>query len=426
MSSSVDRPRQVTSAIPSAAELIARARALRPALIERAPATEARTYYSEETHRDFLEAGFYRMLVPRRYQGYEVDLVTFYRVIVEVAHADVSTAWCLCLASSHAHNVASMFGEEAQAAIFGDGDFRCPAVAAPAGQGVRTADGWEISGTWGYCSGSPYATHYMGQTFTAPAEPGGRPGAMLLFVAPRDRWTRLDDWGRTLGLKGSGSHSITMDRAPLPPEFVLENAWLVDADPAGNPGYRIHGNPLYGGRTLAIFQAGLAALAIGGVKGAIDEYEELIRTRRTQRPPIIPRFQDPDYQVWFGRAIGRVAAAEAALIGLLRRHEELCRRSVEDGVAYSREDDLRLNSVAREALTLAWTALQDDIFRTGGSSAAVNGQRLERIYRDVSMDWSHFGNILRDWTGRELAHEHLGLAAGPALKPDQVHTVARA
>lgn len=410
--------------IPTPAELVERAQALRPVLTERAADTEARTYYSEETHRAFLDAGFYRMLVPRRYGGYEVDLLTFYRVIIEIAHADVSTAWCLCLASSHAHNVASMFSEQAQAEIFGDGDFRCPAVAAPAGQGVRTADGWEITGTWGYCSGSPYATHYMGQTFTAPAEPGGRPGPMLLFVAPRDRWTRLDDWGRTLGLKGSGSHSITMDGARLPGWLVLENAWLVDADPAGNPGYRIHGNPLYTGRTLALFQTGLAALAVGGAKGALDEYEGLIRTRRTQRPPIIPRYQDPDYQLWFGRAIGRVTAAEAALMGLLRRHTELCRRSAEEGIPYTREDDLRLNTVARDALTLAWAALSDDIFRTAGSSAAVNGQRLERIVRDVAMDWSHFGNILRDWTARELAHERLGLVAGPALRPDRVHTGA--
>ena len=33
--------------------------------------------------------------------------------------------------------------------------------------------GWEITGTWAYCSGAPYGTHYMGQTFEAPSEPGG-------------------------------------------------------------------------------------------------------------------------------------------------------------------------------------------------------------------------------------------------------------
>lgn len=404
-------------------ELIRRAVELRPKLIERQPETEARTYYSEETHQDFLEAGFYRMLVPKRFGGFETDLPTFYQVMVEIAQADVSTAWCLCLASSHALNIGALFDEATQAEIFGDGDFRCPAVAAPAGAAVRTGDEWEISGQWAYCSGAPYATHYMGQTFTAPAEAGGPPGPILLFVAPRDQWTMLDDWGGTLGLKGSGSHSIRMEGARLPANLVLENRWMVDADPSGNPGARIHENPIYAGRTLSIFQTGLAALAVGGVKGAIAEYEEILRTRKTQRPPIRPRYLDPDYQRWLGAAISRAAAGEAAIAGLLKRYTELCRRSIETGVPFSREDDLRLNIVAREALTLAWTAMHEDIFRTAGTSAARNGERLERIFRDVAMDWGHFGNVVRDWSARELATEHLGLAGGAALKPDQVHTV---
>jgi 3-hydroxy-9,10-secoandrosta-1,3,5(10)-triene-9,17-dione monooxygenase len=409
----------------SAPDFVQRAIDLRPKLVERAAETERLTYYPEATHEDFLEAGFYRLLIPRRYGGYEVDLPTFLKVIIEVAHADMSTAWCLCLASAHALHVASLFEEQAQEELFADGDFRSPAVAAPAGTATRTDDGWEISGTWGYCSGAPYATHYLGQTFVAPEEPGGPPGPILLFVVPRDQWTMLDDWGDTLGLKGSGSHSIRMEGARVPKRYVLENQWLVDVGVKGNPGLRIHGNPMYAGRNLAIFQAELASLAIGGVKGGIEEYERLIRERKTQRPPIVPRYLDPDYQRWFGQAIARAAAAEAAIVQLAKRYMQLTARAAEQGEPFTREDDLRLNIVAREALTLAWTAMQEDLFRTAGTSAARNGERMERIFRDVSMDWGHFGNIVRDWSARELAREHLGLVAGPALKPDQVHTVER-
>ncbi len=403
------------------AELLARAEALRPLLVERQAETEARTYYAQETHEEFLKAGFYRMLVPRRYGGYEVDLPTFLRVIVAIARGCPSTAWCLCLASAHALQVGALFEEQAQAELFGDGDFRCAAVAAPTGSATPVDGGWEISGTWAYCSGAPYSTHYMGQTF-APREDSDGPPPILLFVAPRSEWTMLDDWGDTLGLKGSGSHSIRFERGRVPGHYVLENTWMVDTDTSrGTPGSRLHSSPMYAGRTLSFFQAELTAVMVGAVQGALDEYEEIIRTRKTQRPPIVPRYQDPDYQRWFGLALGKTAAAEAALVQCAEQYMALCRRSVEDGIPFSREDDLRLNVIGREAMTLAWEAMQGQVFRTGGSSAAKKGERMERIWRDMSMGWSHFTIVVTDWAARELAREHLGVVA-EVPRPDRERT----
>ena len=410
---------------PTAAELVARAASLRPELARRAAETEQRTYYSEELHGMLLDAGLYRMLVPARFGGSEADLTSFLRVVMELAAGDMSAAWCFCLASAHAVQVATIFEEQAQIEVFGDGDFRAPAVAAPAGVATRTDDGWEISGTWAYCSGAPYATHYVGQTFEAPAQPGGPPGQILLFVVPRSQWTMLDDWGDTLGLRGSGSHSIRIDGARVPAHLVLEGRWLVDTDTTDAPGLRLHGNPLYAGRTLGVFQAELGALAVGGVRGALEEYEALIRARKTQRPPIVARFLDPDYQRWYGAAIGRVAAAEALIVQVGKQWTALTQRVASEGRRFTRADDLRLNAVAREALTLGWTAMQEDLFRTAGTSAARNGERMERIFRDVSMDWGHFGNLVRDWSWRELARERLGIAGAVALKPDRPHVEAR-
>jgi 3-hydroxy-9,10-secoandrosta-1,3,5(10)-triene-9,17-dione monooxygenase len=401
-------------------QIIARADALRPVLVERQAETEQLTYYPEATHREFIEAGFYRMLIPRRYGGYEFDLPTFWRTVIALARGCPSTAWCLCLAAGHALQTGSLFEERAQAELFGSGDFRCAAVAAPAGLAKPTPDGWELNSTHAYSSGAPYSTHYMGQTFAPGKDPGGSPGPILLFVAPRESWTMLDDWGDTLGLKGSGSHSVRFENARIPAHYVLENTWMVDTDvSAGTPGYRLHGNPMYAGRTLAFFQGELASIMVGAVKGALDEYEDVLRTRKTQRPPIMPRYLDADYQRWYGLAIGRVATAEAALIQCAEQWMELCRRSAEGGPPFAREDDLRLNIIAREALTLAWDAMQGQVFRTAGTSLAKNGQRLERIFRDMAIGWGHFGTIVGDWAARELAREHLGLAPEEPPKPDQ-------
>jgi 3-hydroxy-9,10-secoandrosta-1,3,5(10)-triene-9,17-dione monooxygenase len=399
-------------------ELVARADELRPRLVELQAETEARTYYSEEIHQAFLEARFYDVLGPKRYGGLELDLGTFWRLGMALARGCPSTAWCLCLPAGHALQTGMLFPEDVQAELFG-GLYICPAVAAPAGSAKRVEGGWELTSTHPYSSGAPYATHYMGQTFAAPEQEGGPP-QMLLFVAPRESWTMLDDWGDTLGLKGSGSHSVRFEQAFIPERFVLENTWLVDTDVAGTPGAAIHGNSMYAGRTLAYFEGSLAAIMIGAAKGALDEYEELLRTRKTQRPPIVTRSEDPDYQRWYGLAVGRVGAAEAILLQVAEQWHEACRRSVEEGVPFTREEDLRLNMVAREALTLAWEAMQGEIFRTAGSSAARAGQRIERIFRDMSIGWGHFGQIVRDWTAREWSREHFGLVED-VLKPDRLH-----
>ena len=48
---------------PGPRELLDRAIALRPLLIEQSAETEARRYYSDEIHRAFEDAGFYRSLI---------------------------------------------------------------------------------------------------------------------------------------------------------------------------------------------------------------------------------------------------------------------------------------------------------------------------------------------------------------------------
>ena len=90
-------------------ELVAAADALRPRLLEEQAATEERTRYSEELHETFRELGFYRLLQPRRYGGLEMDVPTFYRVMMSIARGCPSTGWMRCLGSGHALQVGSCF-----------------------------------------------------------------------------------------------------------------------------------------------------------------------------------------------------------------------------------------------------------------------------------------------------------------------------
>lgn len=413
--------------------MIDRAVALRPLLRSGGAETERLTRPTPEIHEACLEAGFYRCYIPRKYGGYEFGAPTYMRVIQELARGDIGAGWCIALAAAHALQIASWWPEEAQEEIFGDGDFRCASVAAPIGPATRTADGWELTGKVGYCSGIPLSTHYMGQaliadtksTHIASPQQGGLAGGpterMLLFVAPASEFTILDDWGKLIGLKGSGSNTITFDHGKIPAHWGIEDALMVDfdVDSRGAPGVELHGNPMYGGRALCCFTLTLTAIAVGGAYAALDEYEEMLHSRLTPLPPMVPRIGDETFHRWFGSALAKIQFAEAALYNAVDQHMEACRRAVQDGIPYTYGEDHRIACIAREGIVHAWEVVQSELFRTAGSSAAADGSRFDRIYRDMSSINSHRNTVLREFAFAESARAYLGL---PRLGEGNVQT----
>src|SRR3954453_2801730 len=127
-------------------ELIERAIALRPMLVERQAETEERTYPPPETHAEFEAAGFYRMYLPKRYGGLEVDLPAYMRVVLGLAPGCPSRAWGMCRAPTRGPENRTWLAERPQGEIFGHADFRCASVAAPIGTATRTDGGWELNG----------------------------------------------------------------------------------------------------------------------------------------------------------------------------------------------------------------------------------------------------------------------------------------
>ncbi|RLK09654.1 3-hydroxy-9,10-secoandrosta-1,3,5(10)-triene-9,17-dione monooxygenase [Micromonospora sp. M71_S20] len=386
----------------TADQVIARAEAMVPELVERQAETEERTFYAEDIHDRFLRNGFYRILVPRRYGGYELGIDTFLRVSMTLLRGCPSTGWMYTLGAAHALVTATIFGERAQAEMFADGDFICPSTSIPSGTATPAADGgWTVSGTWSYCSGSPYANHFMGHALL-PAE-DGQPPVPLLFVAPRSQWVRLDDWGQQLGLRGSGSHSIRIENAHIPAHMALPGVQLVEYDAtSGTPGRTLHGNPEYGGAQLAFINFLSCSTAIGMVRGALDAYEDLLRVRTTLVPPVVPRYLDPDYQLWYGDLVGLIGTAEAALLNAAQQWQDA---AAQGPAAVTRELDLRLSAISRHVCQLCWEAMEGHIVPTAGSSAIRRGERLERVWRDMSTLRTHAGLsiLLPTIAMRELA-----------------------
>ncbi|HUK02186.1 MAG TPA: hypothetical protein VLW26_07920 [Steroidobacteraceae bacterium] len=369
------------------ARLIERAVALRPLLREQQAENDRRGHYSEAIQRQLLAGGFYRILQPRRFGGYEFPLETFIRVIAEIARGHPASGWCFALAASHGYVLASHWSEAGQIELFGpQGDFRSAMTAGPAGTFRRTDGGYIVSGVHPFASGIPVCTHFMGAGLTRDAPGPPRP---IYFVVPKQNYTILPDWGGELamGMQGSGSNSVKISEAFVPDQHIISAARVMteQLDPKlGTIGTQLHGNPMYLGVLMGWFSCEFGAILSGTARAAIDEFEDMLRTRKLTFNPQLERMYDPTNQILLGEALSRTQAAEALTLSAVRLYAEQCERWGRQGIPVSARDTFEVWSISREACRAACEAVEM-LFRGAGASISKSGQPLQRYFRDVQM-----------------------------------------
>jgi 3-hydroxy-9,10-secoandrosta-1,3,5(10)-triene-9,17-dione monooxygenase len=384
-------------------ELIAEADAFRPMLLAEQATTEERSHMSPETHVAFEEAGFYRMLVPRRYGGLEVDLPTFYQVVMSIARGCPSTGWMLALSTAHSLQLASYYSAAAQDELFADRTYVASAsFGFEDAVAVPVVGGYRVTGTWHFCSGVPFATHHMGLT------PVDGSDSAIVAVIPRESFRMLDNWGDLIGLKGSGSHSVVVDDVFVPAHHTISEAEWMSIGVTTTPGYELHGNPMYGGSFLAIALGELASVQVGNAQAAVDEYERLLArpTRKVAGKPGPERAHDPNHQRILGLALSYTDAAYSIVrhcSGLIR---DFSCEAMEGGRTFDHERTFRLYGQLMTAHKLCWEA-GDMVFRAGSTTGARDGARLQRMWRDLCAFRTNGVHQL-DFQARSIAEAHLG------------------
>jgi 3-hydroxy-9,10-secoandrosta-1,3,5(10)-triene-9,17-dione monooxygenase len=388
--------------------LIDRAVAMRPMLLEQQEDADDRGYYSATVHEAFKQAGFYRCLQPRLFGGYEFDVPTFFRMIVEIARGGGGgTGWCAATASSHALVVGTFWSERAQREVFGKerGHFAAPHRVQPGGTARRVEGGYLVNGRWAYSSGVPHATHFLGGAMVvegdAPVTRGDGTPVGLTICVPSEQYTVLDDWGghsptAALGLQGSGSNTVVIRDQVVPEHFALcDDDWRAVDRAMETPGVRLHGNPMYMGRHRGFYHGELVSVQVGTARAALDEYERLLLTTPSATEPGTFRYELAAFQEPFGLALAMVDAAEHILLHVGQTHMAYCQRWARTGQPYTHEDDLRLHGALQQAGRLCFRAVEL-LLRTAGPRMANNGSRLQRYFRDITMYRVH-----------ESSHEYL-------------------
>jgi len=377
---------------PTPDELIAAAVALRPRLRKLQDEHAQLGTYGPEIHDYFVEHRFYDMLRPKRYGGLEVDLETFFRVCIEISRGDPGVGWSFELGASHAYQFASHFPEAAQDEAFGSAyPFISPSRAFPVKSSVERVDGgFRVSGLWDYNSGCTYATHTMP---VAPVTLEDGSTQLWMFIIPREQYTILDDWGlgKTIGLHASSSNSIEIEDVFVPAHNAVPFNFkdIVWGD-QGTPGWQLHQNPLYLGRTSAVFIAGLTQTQVGNALACMDEWMENM-ARGTSFAPRGARKDSQFYHHWTGEIVSAAESAQTLLIGAIREYMRLNAAWTEGGAEFTTADDVRIRGQIVRAAELAQQAIETAWMYGGTTAVALAGRRMSKYYQDAAMYRTHIG-----------------------------------
>jgi 3-hydroxy-9,10-secoandrosta-1,3,5(10)-triene-9,17-dione monooxygenase len=367
-------------------EMVGRARKMIPILRARQAECESSGNVSEEINNELIRGGFYRVVQPRRFGGYEFDIPTFYRVMMEISRGCSETGWVLSLTAGHPI-ILAFFSEEGQRDVYGTtGEFRCPAGFNPPGVAVPFEHGYRVSGSWVSASGIDLSTHFV--TMAVVKSPTPHPIPAILVMLDRDQFSTLEDW-HVMGMQGTGSKSVVVKdlfvpakrTAALKAHGLLTNVTL--------PGPRIYDNPMYFGRIGAFLIGEGASVAVGAARGALDLFEELLHTKKSPLPPYAERDRDPEYHYHYGKALSLILTAEAALIRQGEEYMDCVRADAEGRAMFDLALEQRLSLIGLQSINLAWEALEL-IFRTAGTTASVkHGQPIGRFFRNIAAIRTH-------------------------------------
>lgn len=352
------------------AELVARARELAPRFRQRAAVAEQERTLPNESVVEMLEAGFARILVPRRFGGYELGLETSFEVVREIGKADVSHAWCTALMIEIPHYVAC-YPQAAQEAVWASGpDVALAGSIMPLCRVTAVEGGYRLSGQSPFASGVNHASWvFLGGMIT-----GDGPPEWALFLVSREQYEIVDTW-TTAAMRATGSNTVVTDEVFVPESHALR---LADLREGHTPGGALNDGPLF--RSPHIVWAPLTFVVpmLGAAQAA---YEEVVAWTAERRAPGGGSIAElPSMQASLGRVAADLDAAELLLRRIAATAQapqpaslELRARAMRD---FTRSAELIVEAI-------------DTLVAKSGTAAFASSNPLQRAWRDIHFAASH-------------------------------------
>jgi alkylation response protein AidB-like acyl-CoA dehydrogenase len=383
------------SGAPTLSSLVAAANDLVPLLRDRAQSTEVARRVSAETTEAFRKAGFFRLMQPARYGGFEYGFTAFLDVISELGRGCTSSAWCCAIGTIHQWLIAG-FPEQAQDDVWKGNPhaFACVSYA-PTGTAEIADGGYLLQGRWQFVSNVDNSDWVI-LGAQLPASEKGAPAEAGFLLVPKSDWSVEDNW-HVAGQAGTGSKTVVLEK----PTFVPDHRKVLVAHLASGsaPGSRINTNRIYRVPMLSALPVALVTPLLGTALGAVEEFITLCGTRVTRGGMAGGGNRMSEFYPVQSRLAEASAMADAARL-LINRDTAEVERITMQGEPLTVDQRIRNRRDHAFAARLARDAV-DTLFAAVGGNGLALSQPIQRMWRDsnaiarhITLNWDAVSSMV--------------------------------
>ena len=223
---------------------------------------------SENIANKIRDEQIHRLILPKEYGYPQLDWHTFVDMVKTVGYHNLSTAWLTYFFSVH-NSWVSYLPKPLRDEIVNQGGFVAD-VFAPVGKVEKGDSGYYVSGTYNFVSGINYCD-WVGVGAFMKFDDSDKPERVGICLKVSDLDV-VKNWD-SLGLRGSGSNTLIVDKVFVKPEAILRFSKIIECSQPPeedfDQDYLYYNTPFYPG-----FYVGFAAMAVGGAERVLDEFEK--------------------------------------------------------------------------------------------------------------------------------------------------------
>jgi 3-hydroxy-9,10-secoandrosta-1,3,5(10)-triene-9,17-dione monooxygenase len=361
---------KTAATIPTSEELVARAAAMVPGLRARADEIEAARKVPDDVVEMFKQAGFFRILQPKKYGGWEMSPIVFMRVLSELGRGCCASAWNMMILGVHNWEFGLM-DPQASEDVWGEDDETIIASSyPPMGELTKVEGGWNLKGRWPTSSGSDHGTWaFIGALLKNEQ---GIPVDRYALLVKREDYEIIDDW-YTFGLAGTGSKSVLIKGAFIPDHRAHS---MVDYELSDRPSCYLLPFSM-------VFFSSVSSVIIGFAQGAIDVFTEQMQVRQDNGSNAPTRLS-PYVKDRLANAVAKVRSCRMRMEHMMAHCDAIVARreliSTDDRIHYM----LDMARIGRECEEAVLT-----IYKCTGARGVYKSNPIQRYLRDTLVAANH-------------------------------------